>query len=375
MTYTTPSASESGELNLDRPEALAPCPMPDCGSDLVGTGRLPCGVDTVNCGHCGLSVPSTDDATATERWNRRATQPVAAPTAGDSMPPLPLTKAQYGLNSTLSFSANDMCQYARAALANRPAPTVSAGDAMVNAYLAAQRAEIHRQDHNPMQLPDARAACRAGLVAALTHQPAQEQAEPELWVQYIDGVKTQNVARDAKEKATVESIHRVMAPGTTMTWQAFFAAPQAPVAAAPDAPRTDLSKRIRTAATADVTLAQAKLLIGAAEEIEQAHAGANEALTAAARDVLAERQRQVEVGGWTPAHDDVYEDAELSRAAAAYALQGDHDFGPPTDWPWPKEWWKPRDERRNLIRAGALVLAEIERLDRAAIQAAQGEKA
>jgi len=36
------------------------------------------------------------------------------------------------------------------------------------------------------------------------------------------------------------------------------------------APRTDLSKRIRAAATADVTLAQAKLLIGAAEEIERA---------------------------------------------------------------------------------------------------------
>ena len=40
------------------------------------------------------------------------------------------------------------------------------------------------------------------------------------------------------------------------------------------APRTDLSKRIRAAATADVTLTQAKLLIGAAEEIERAQQAA-----------------------------------------------------------------------------------------------------
>lgn len=36
---------------------LKPCPMPDCGSTLVGTGKQPCGVATVCCGHCGVSVP------------------------------------------------------------------------------------------------------------------------------------------------------------------------------------------------------------------------------------------------------------------------------------------------------------------------------
>ena len=35
-----------------------------------------------------------------------------------------------------------------------------------------------------------------------------------------------------------------------------------------------------------------------------------------------------------------------------------------TLWPWAAEWWKPKDCRRNLVRAGALILAEIERLDR-----------
>ena len=60
---------------------LLPCPMPDCGSALVGTGRLPCGVVTVSCGHCGTSIPATDEASAEWRWNnaRRATQPASAP--------------------------------------------------------------------------------------------------------------------------------------------------------------------------------------------------------------------------------------------------------------------------------------------------------
>jgi hypothetical protein len=35
-------------------------------------------------------------------------------------------------------------------------------------------------------------------------------------------------------------------------------------------------------------------------------------------------------------------------------------------WPWSREWWQPKDRRRDLVRAGALIVAEIERLDRAA---------
>ena len=34
-------------------------------------------------------------------------------------------------------------------------------------------------------------------------------------------------------------------------------------------------------------------------------------------------------------------------------------------WPFTLAWWKPvQDNRRNLIKAGALILAELERLDR-----------
>lgn len=95
-------------------------------------------------------------------------------------------------------------------------------------------------------------------------------------------------------------------------------------------------------------------------------------LSQAARDVLAERQRQVEEEGWTPEHDDEHDEGELGMAAACYAMEGasnltlSGDEGePPSIWPWDEEWWKPSPEpRRNLVKAAALILAEIERLDR-----------
>ncbi|MHA9129190.1 ead/Ea22-like family protein [Klebsiella pneumoniae] len=92
-------------------------------------------------------------------------------------------------------------------------------------------------------------------------------------------------------------------------------------------------------------------------------------VTAAAADVLAERKRQVSAEGWTPGHDDEYEHGELADAAGCYALSSelfDCAGEPPRPWPWPDEWWKPTNRRRDLVKAGALILAEIERLDRAA---------
>lgn len=43
-------------------------------------------------------------------------------------------------------------------------------------------------------------------------------------------------------------------------------------------------------------------------------------LSKAAIDILSERQRQLKV--YTPEHDDVQVDGQLSRAAAAYAVAG-----------------------------------------------------
>ncbi|WP_336044074.1 hypothetical protein [Klebsiella michiganensis] len=89
--------------------------------------------------------------------------------------------------------------------------------------------------------------------------------------------------------------------------------------------------------------------------------------TTAATDVLAERQRQITAEGWTPEHDDEYQHCEMAVAAACYIMADDDPRADvPELWPWPSEWWKPTDVRRDLVKAGALILAEIERLDRAA---------
>ncbi len=83
-------------------------------------------------------------------------------------------------------------------------------------------------------------------------------------------------------------------------------------------------------------------------------------------DIAAERARQIEAEGWTPNCDDEYRNGELARAAASYALHAAF-FRDAAE----HEWWKPKDRRRDLVRAGALIVAEIERLDRAAAREAQ----
>jgi len=94
--------------------------------------------------------------------------------------------------------------------------------------------------------------------------------------------------------------------------------------------------------------------------------------------IAAERRRQTEVEGWTPEHDDKHNDESLAIAGACYAM-------PPTvrqmeeradlcaeggmltvpkHWPWAAGWWKPKNRMRGLERAGALIAAELDRLDR-----------
>ncbi len=116
-------------------------------------------------------------------------------------------------------------------------------------------------------------------------------------------------------------------------------------------------------------------------------------------DIAAERRRQIEVEDWTPERDDRHDDYSLGLAAAAYAggvdcgskvvtytddvsggrgdapIWGTRNKRVPVPWPasWHPRWWKPTgDRRRDLVKAGALIVAEIERLDRAAIPASEG---
>lgn len=105
-------------------------------------------------------------------------------------------------------------------------------------------------------------------------------------------------------------------------------------------------------------------------------ATANSALA----DVAAERHRQIEVEGWTPGHDEEHEDGQLAIAAATYANHAasseyDREHGTfwRVLWPFSDRWWKPTDRRRDLVKAGALIIAEIERLDRAAVAASRSE--
>ncbi|RTP87976.1 ead/Ea22-like family protein, partial [Enterobacter asburiae] len=89
-------------------------------------------------------------------------------------------------------------------------------------------------------------------------------------------------------------------------------------------------------------------------------------------DVISERQRQRAVEGWTSEHDDAYQNSELADAAACYAINAHNQgFSTPAHWPWAPDWWKQSGPRRDLVKAGALILAEIERIDRAA--AGKGE--
>ncbi|MGF7053959.1 NTP pyrophosphatase (non-canonical NTP hydrolase) [Bosea sp. OAE752] len=90
--------------------------------------------------------------------------------------------------------------------------------------------------------------------------------------------------------------------------------------------------------------------------------------SAAIRDVVAERHRHVDKKGWTPAHDDEHDAGQMASAAAAYTLAatfpGRVDQWFKSFWPWERAWWKPGTARRMLVKAAALLIAEIERIDR-----------
>lgn len=97
-------------------------------------------------------------------------------------------------------------------------------------------------------------------------------------------------------------------------------------------------------------------------------------LSQAQIDVIEERGRQVDEEGFVEARDDLYIDGELSLAAFCYAICGlgaEPPFGDREGslvrafWPWEAKWWKPKTRREDLVRAAALLVADIERLDRA----------
>jgi hypothetical protein len=89
-------------------------------------------------------------------------------------------------------------------------------------------------------------------------------------------------------------------------------------------------------------------------------------------DVKRKRQRQVVVHGWSRMHDDTYTDGSLAIAAIPFIQAACNDKLKLTDeelqvfWPWPGAFSAADARREHLINAAALLVAEIERLDRAA---------
>ena len=86
--------------------------------------------------------------------------------------------------------------------------------------------------------------------------------------------------------------------------------------------------------------------------------------------IAEERHRQIEKEGWTAEHDAEHFTGALALAAACYATPQKHRHmywagNMPFGWPWERAWWKPTPENRirELQKAGALIAAEIDRLN------------
>ncbi len=92
------------------------------------------------------------------------------------------------------------------------------------------------------------------------------------------------------------------------------------------------------------------------------------------KDVRRVREYQVKKG-YDADHDDQYTRAELTDAAMAFVIAGDlitleneakeHQYAPQLLWPWKDTTFKPAEAARdNYIAAIALLVAEVERIDR-----------
>ena len=101
-------------------------------------------------------------------------------------------------------------------------------------------------------------------------------------------------------------------------------------------------------------------------------------------EIAGERERQKSEEGWTTEHDDEHDDGQMALAAACYASplplfahsRGEADMAFCDPWPWTvQNRGEPirhftssvtdgQNRRRQLVIAAALIVAEIERIDR-----------
>ncbi len=141
---------------------------------------------------------------------------------------------------------------------------------------------------------------------------------------------------------------------------------------------------INNNALTDITVCKEQKVVAveiALTAVNMARIEIDKALSKNALSIINERKRQIEVEEFSCCKDDKYINGELSQAAACYAI-------PPVErvilthpltsvrypkwWPktWYVKWWKPAKNnsisgrKKELIKAGALILAELDRLDR-----------
>lgn len=84
-----------------------------------------------------------------------------------------------------------------------------------------------------------------------------------------------------------------------------------------------------------------------------------------------ERFRQIKEEGYNFDHDDDFKFNELIDAATSYLLACDGyvKFAEAEEnWPWDLKHFKPKDTWSNLVKAGALIAAELDRLHHQRVQ-------
>lgn len=94
--------------------------------------------------------------------------------------------------------------------------------------------------------------------------------------------------------------------------------------------------------------------------------------------ITQERNEQLNEHSYDPSHDDIHRKGEMMKAAECYLVLAEHQVNQrtafaakmmdevPKNWPWePMDWHPSIIVKNNLRKAGALIAAEWDRVDRA----------
>lgn len=373
MTPTTPSAPDE--------VVLANCPFCD-GNAMwnpkeVATGRYDDSLGFVDCTVCGVRTEGRSSReVATRAWNRRASpQPAGVTEDRDSIRILRQFARMYRSGAQgASMEADDAMSLALAVddvlstleAARLPSPTDTRERVLTGAeYEAIHNAGIDAYEAaTPKDYRYSATALRKAIDAARAVEAASALTAAE--ARAVEAAKE----RDEATAWRIRLQHALMfwMPGVREATDTGLDR-----SAGDDAYLLiDFRGDAPSACWGDDILARAEAAEAKIAELEHrslAEGWRPTAVASAWSAIAAERSRQIGVEGWTTDHDDLHNEGEMLSAAVAYlwhgTTYGTSDGAMPGNWPWGAEWWKPKDRYNNLVRAGALCLAERERLARA----------